>query len=317
MPNTGGNSHPQTLSLCHRRKVVAAHQRARQLLEHERLQLASFGPRARSGARRRWFRRRSGRARAACRSPGRTADTCVRSSSSSSSARTMHSATSPTYTGWKRVRAPASGITGAKRMSLANRLRKRSSRPKITDGSTIVQSKTRRDNGRLGLALAAQVLARPRQGRRAARSCARGGGRPMRSHAATTFLASSTWARANVFVPDSLRMPTRLMTVDARWASRRRSGARWTSASTTSTVGSTWSRWRLSRRRVGTMTRRAVIDESIDDVPADETAAADDENRATCAYGRRHVSCPWPPAARRRRCPRRGATVPSRVVSGT
>ena len=52
----------------------------------------------------------------------------------------MHSATSPTYTGWNLASARASAITGAMRRSRANRLRNASSRPKITDGWTIVQS---------------------------------------------------------------------------------------------------------------------------------------------------------------------------------
>jgi hypothetical protein len=48
-------------------------------------------------------------------------------------------ATSSTHTGWNLAWAPASGMSGKRRCSDANRLRKRSRSPKITDGRRMVQ----------------------------------------------------------------------------------------------------------------------------------------------------------------------------------
>ena len=59
---------------------------------------------------------------------------------SSSSERTTASATSSTQTGWKRASAPPSGMMGNSDCSEANRLRKRSRSPKITDGRRMVRS---------------------------------------------------------------------------------------------------------------------------------------------------------------------------------
>ena len=86
-------------------------------------------------------RRRSERARAACRSAGRRADTCcpIVAASAKRARRCMrrHRRRRPAGIA---LSAPASAITGTKRSRLANRLRNASSRPKITDGRKIVQS---------------------------------------------------------------------------------------------------------------------------------------------------------------------------------
>ena len=58
----------------------------------------------------------------------------------SSIAATIALATSSTQTGWKRASAPASGSTGNTDWSWANRLRKRSRSPKMTEGRRIVRS---------------------------------------------------------------------------------------------------------------------------------------------------------------------------------
>jgi hypothetical protein len=50
-------------------------------------------------------------------------------------------ATSSTHTGWKRASAPASGKKGAIAAILANRVRKESPRPKITEGRNSVRSR--------------------------------------------------------------------------------------------------------------------------------------------------------------------------------
>ena len=49
-------------------------------------------------------------------------------------------ATSSTHTGWNLAAARTSGITGNRRCSAANRLRKRSCSPKMTDGRRIVHA---------------------------------------------------------------------------------------------------------------------------------------------------------------------------------
>ena len=53
----------------------------------------------------------------------------------------MASATSSTHTGWNRAAAPASGITGKTACRRANRLRKRSPAPNMTDGRSTVTSR--------------------------------------------------------------------------------------------------------------------------------------------------------------------------------
>ena len=54
--------------------------------------------------------------------------------------RSSASDTSSTQTGWKRASTPASGITGNTDCSAANRLRKLSPAPKITDGRSTLSS---------------------------------------------------------------------------------------------------------------------------------------------------------------------------------
>ena len=176
----------------------------------------------------------------------------------------MHSATSPTNTGWKRASARASAITGAIRRSFANRLRNASSRPKITEGWNDRPVEPGRGDRGLGLALAAQVPARARRGRRCSALICTNRRTPAALHAAT-MLAVQLDVRACECLParlvedaDEIDRPRR-----RRAASRASSAGSSTSASTTSTVGS-----RIQVSRVVAAPRRDDDTPPVGDEPA-------------------------------------------------
>ena len=215
-----------------------------------------------------------------------------------------------------RVRRARARSPAAMRDELREQVEERSSRPKITDGRKIVQ-RVRRGDDRLGLALGAQVLAGPPDRRSSALMCS-SRATPAAWQASTTLARQARRARARTCrVRARCSMPTRLIDrVAPRSEPRERRRRRWTSASTTSTVGSRIRCLARSRRRVGTIDACPAADEPRDDVAADEAAAAEHEDRA-----RRPSAHSATRRGRRRRrrstTAPRGATVPSRCVSGT
>ena len=192
---------PQTLSTLHRRQVVAAHQRSRQVLEHARLQpRRASGPSAMIGRALTGHRcRRSARARAACRSSGpQSGYVCpIVASMRERAHEALRRRRRRTPAGTASARA-ASAITGSKAQKLreqveeailadrrsptAGRSSSRVPRPTIAASASPLLRRYRL--GPAGSALSALMCTSRRT--------------PAAAHAAIELRASSTCARANV-----------------------------------------------------------------------------------------------------------------------
>ena len=198
----------------------------------------------------------------------------------SSRQRAIAHATSSTQTGWKRAAAPASGTTGKSDCSEANRFRKRSRSPKITDGRSTVRSSP-----------APRSTASPRAFERryllgasaAAPSALTWMTRrtPATRHASASRCGNCTWTRSNsAWLPCSTA--TRLITASVSRSIQASVSSSCTSPAAISTVGSNcrWRarvRWRVRDADPPVRAARA-LDQLFADAAADEAGGAEHED---------------------------------------